>query len=121
MACYIYKLPDIDKPVYRIGLTYGEDHKYGDLSNAYANDITEQWVLVSIKNPHTYMYKNDYILLVMSKILEKQRVRADANIYTIEDIDGFFKTLTETLKEDDVQIEIKTYLGDLRYYCHVCK
>ena len=121
MACYIYKLPDTDKPFYRIGLTYGDDHKYGDLSNAYANDITEQWVLVSIKNPHTYMYKNDYILLVMSKILEKQRVRKNANLYTIENIYSFFKTLTKTLEEEDVQIEIKLYLGDLRKYVSKCK
>ena len=120
MACYIYKHPDTDKPIYGIGLTYGDEHR-GDISKAYINDITEQWVLVSITNPYTHMYKDHYILLVMSKILEKQRVRKNANLYTIENIYSFFKTLTKTLEEEDVQIEIKLYLGDLRKYVSKCK
>jgi hypothetical protein len=119
MACYIYKHPDIDTPIYRIGLTYGEEHKYGDISKAYANEIINQWIIDTL-DTKINKTKNDFILDTMIKILEKNKVKTNAKLFKIEDIEGFFKELIEKLKQSSIQIAFKQYLGDLRKYKSNC-
>jgi hypothetical protein len=114
MPCYIYRHPDTVRPIYRIGTTHDFEHKKSDITAEYFSKITQQWLIYD-KTKRDDINIGDYILKTLTIMLEKSRVKSDANYFEIEDIASVSIKLVELFKLIGIELEIVEYLGSLRH------
>ena len=114
MACYIYKFPDIDKPIYKIGKSNNPDKRHKNLSTSYISDITERWFLYPTTDK---LYNSGMLFFIektIHKLFEKNRIHTNKEFFTILDMDIFIKQVLDYFESINMPLRMTRNSADLK-------
>lgn len=114
MACYIYKHPDTELPIYKVGKANDVEDRHSNLSTAYFNEICESWFI------HPTVEKNYssgmlfFIEKTIHKYLAEYRKNPNREFFTIADIDRFLIDILKHFEEIGFGVRMTRNVDELR-------